>query len=85
MCIRDSLDAEGRMELPPLPEEALADLVQALAEAGAGVVELHTRTKKMCIRDRVKPSYLMQPQPLSFMVWTAFAVSLSGMTGSSLQ
>lgn len=41
------LDAEGRMELPPLPEEALADLVQALAEAGAGVVELHTRTKTL--------------------------------------
>lgn len=35
------------MELPPLPEEALADLVQALAEAGAGVVELHTRTKTL--------------------------------------
>ena len=34
------LDQEGRLELPFLPEEALADLVQALAEAGAGVVEL---------------------------------------------
>ena len=41
------LDQEGRLELPFLPEEALADLVQALAEAGAGVVELQPCTRTL--------------------------------------
>ena len=39
--------ADGVFTLPPLPDEALAALVQVLAAGGAGVVSLTPRTKKL--------------------------------------
>ena len=39
--------ADGVFTLPPLPDEALAALVQVLAAGGAGVVSLTPRTKTL--------------------------------------
>ena len=35
------------VELPPLPDETLAELVHTLAESGAGVVGLTAQTKNL--------------------------------------
>ena len=40
-------DQPGTLQLPPLPDEALAALVCILAERGAGVVGLTAQTKSL--------------------------------------
>ena len=40
-------DQPGTLQLPPLPDEALAALVCALAESGVGVVGLTAQTKSL--------------------------------------
>lgn len=45
--LRTAGDETGEIELPPLAEPELAELVQALAAAGAGVVGLERRTKSL--------------------------------------